>query len=107
MKVSVSEEGGEGFIDIDIEECDYVDEFHNSIRSLRGKVHKNGFRSKNIASDVLYREYGYDVLKSLCFNRIQRTLISMRSLRTCRQFLLSVEDASISAIKLCWICLMQ
>ena len=72
MKVSVSGEGGEGFIDIDIEECDYVDEFHNSIRSLRGMVHKNGFRSKNIASDVLYGEYGYDVLKSLCFNRIHK-----------------------------------
>ena len=74
MDVRVSKSEIDGYIDVNIAESDYLDEFRKTISGLRGKIHRNGFRSKNVSLDVLYHEYGFEVLRDVCVNKI-RTII--------------------------------
>ena len=64
----------EGEIVITLEEKDYLNDFRNNVAGFKKRFTRNGFRGKTTPDNVIYREYGYDLLYHTCMQKVHAML---------------------------------
>ena len=52
----------EGEIVITLEENDYLNDFRNNVAGFKKRFTRNGFRGKTTPDNVIYAQYGYNLL---------------------------------------------
>lgn len=64
----------EGEIVITLEENDYLKNFKDNIAAFKKRFTRNGFRGKTTPDNVIYEEYGYNLLYHTCMQKVHAML---------------------------------
>ena len=64
----------EGEIVITLEENDYLNDFRNNVAGFKKRFTRNGFRGKTTPDNVIYAEYGYNLLYHTCMQKVHTML---------------------------------
>ena len=60
----------ESILNFSFKKEDYIDEFKKEIAFIRDNINIKGFRKKNTPTDILYREYGGEILSKIINRKI-------------------------------------
>lgn len=64
----------EGEIAITLEENDYLGDFRKNVDGFKKRFTRNGFRGKTTPNNVIYAQYGYDLLYHTCTQKVHTML---------------------------------
>lgn len=64
----------EGEIVITLEENDYLNDFRNNVAGFKKRFTRNGFRGKTTPDNVIYAQYGYNLLYHTCMQKVHTML---------------------------------